>query len=56
MAGTQTPLDLLALATLWIVLVPPSDFGSASTIALAVRVGLSLIYAIDMTIRATLAR
>jgi voltage-gated potassium channel len=56
MARTQTPLDLLALATLWIVLVPPSDFGSASTIALAVRIGLSLIYAIDMTIRAALSR
>jgi hypothetical protein len=56
-AKTQTPLDLLALATLWIVLVPPSDFGHrASTIALAVRLGLSTVYAIDMTIRVRLAR
>ena len=57
-AKTQTPLDLLALATLWIVLVPPSDFGTshnARNIALAVRLGLSVIYGIDMTIRVTLA-
>ena len=59
LARTQTPLDLLALATLWIVLVPPGDFGTAhhaSTVALMVRVGLSLVYAVDMTIRAALAR
>jgi hypothetical protein len=28
LARTQTPLDLLALLTLWIVVVPQSDFGS----------------------------
>jgi len=56
MARTQTPLDLLALATLWIVLVPPSDFGAASSAALAVRLGLSVVYGIDMTIRVVLAR
>jgi len=58
MARAQTPLDLLALMTLWIVLVPPGDFGSqyhASTIALAVRVGLSVVYGIDLAIRAALA-
>ena len=58
-AKTQTPLDLLALATLWIVVVPPGDFGTAhhaSTIALIVRLGLSVIYGIDMTIRTRLAR
>ncbi|HXY94132.1 MAG TPA: ion channel [Acidimicrobiia bacterium] len=55
-ARTRTPLDLLALATLWIVLVPPGDFGAASTVALVVRLGLSAVYAIDITIRATLAR
>jgi voltage-gated potassium channel len=57
-ARTQTPLDLLALATLWIVLVPPGDFGSshdASTIALGVRLGLSLVYAVDLAIRVSLA-
>jgi voltage-gated potassium channel len=57
MAKTQTALDLLALATLWIVLVPPWDFGhDVETIALTVRICLSVIYAIDMTIRTTLAR
>jgi voltage-gated potassium channel len=55
MARVQTPLDLLALATLWIVLVPPGDFGDASTIALAVRLALSAVYAVDMTIRVVLA-
>jgi voltage-gated potassium channel len=55
-AHTQTPLDVLSLLTLWIVLVPPSDFGSASTIAWIGRIGLSVIYAIDFTIRISLAR
>jgi voltage-gated potassium channel len=56
---TQTPLDLLALATLWIVVVPPGDFGTAhhaSTIALIVRLSLSVVYGIDMAIRTRLAR
>ena len=59
LARTRTPLDLLALLTLWIVVVPYYDFGSAhhiSTIALVVRIGVSVIYAIDMTIRARLAK
>ena len=58
MARTQLPLDLLALATLWIVVVPPGDFGTAHhayTIALTVRVAVSVVYAIDMTIRSALA-
>jgi len=55
-ARTETPLSLLALLTLWIVLVPPGDFGSASTVALLARVGLSVVYATDLAIRATLAR
>jgi len=57
-AKTQTPLDLAALMTLWIVLVPPGDFGPsyhASAIALFVRLGLSVIYGIDLAIRAMLA-
>jgi voltage-gated potassium channel len=54
---TQTPLDILALLTLWIVVIPPGDFGrKASVVALIVRVSLSGIYAIDMAIRTTLAR
>lgn len=55
-ARTETPLSLLALVTLWIVLVPPGDFGSASTVALLARVGLSVVYATDLAIRTTLAR
>jgi hypothetical protein len=49
MTKTQTPLDLLALMTLWIVVVPPGDFGTAhhaSTIAWIVRIGLSVVYGI----------
>jgi voltage-gated potassium channel len=56
---TRTPLDLLALLTLWIVVVPYNDFGSKdhiSTIALIVRIGVSVIYGIDMAIRAYLAK
>jgi voltage-gated potassium channel len=55
---TQTALDLLALVTLWIVIVPPADFGTAhhaSSIVLGLRIGLSVIYGIDMTIRCVLA-
>ena len=58
LARSQTALDLLALLTLWIVVVPPGDFGNAhhaSTIALIVRIALSVIYGIDMTIRTRLA-
>jgi voltage-gated potassium channel len=59
LAKTRTPLDLLALLTLWVVVVPYTDFGSKhhiSTIALVVRIGVSVVYAVDMTIRATLAK
>lgn len=55
LARSQTALDLLALSSLWIVLVPPSDFGSASTLAATARVFLSAIYAVDMAIRARLS-
>lgn len=58
-ARTQTALDLLALATLWIVVVPPGDFGTAHdarTLALTIRVAVSVVYGIDMTIRSRLAR
>lgn len=58
-ARTEVPLDLLALATLWIVLVPPGDFGPSSravTFAWVVRGGVSVVYAIDMVIRSHLAR
>jgi voltage-gated potassium channel len=56
LARTQTPLDLLALLTLWIVVIPPGDFGSdAQAVALTVRIGLSVIYGVDMAIRTILA-
>jgi voltage-gated potassium channel len=57
-ARTQTPLDLLALLTLWIVLVPPSDFGTGSytsSIVLIARIGLSDVYGVDIAIRTALA-
>ena len=57
-ARTQTPLDLLALATLWIVVVPASDFSSAHDVraaVLAVQAAVRLVYAIDITIRSALA-
>jgi voltage-gated potassium channel len=56
MSKTQTALDVLALLTLWIVVVPPADLiPTHPNDALAFRVTLSVIYGIDMTIRARLA-
>jgi voltage-gated potassium channel len=53
---TQQSLDLLALATLWLVVVPPGDFGHDVTgIVIAFRVALSAVYGIDITIRSALA-
>ena len=44
-AKTRQPLDLLALATLWLVVVPPGDFGHDVTfIVLAFRIALSAVY------------
>ncbi len=55
-ARTREPLDLLALATLWLVVVPPGDFGHEVTgIVLAFRVALSAVYGTDIAIRSTLA-
>ena len=55
-AKTQQPLDLLALATLWLVVVPPGDFGhEVVPIVLAFRVALSAVYGIDIAIRSALA-
>jgi voltage-gated potassium channel len=57
MGWTQTPLDLLALLSLWIVVIPPSDFAhDAAVAAVSVRIALSVIYGIDMAIRTVLAR
>jgi voltage-gated potassium channel len=55
-AKAQQPLDLLALATLWLVVVPPGDFGHNVTgIVLVFRGALSAVYGIDITIRSALA-
>jgi voltage-gated potassium channel len=55
-ARSREPLDLLALATLWLVVVPPGDFGHDVTyIVLAFRVALSAVYGIDIVIRSALA-
>jgi len=57
-ARTQTALDVLALATLWLAVVPPGDFGTGGVrdLVLIGRFGLSVVYGIDMIIRSALAR
>ena len=56
-ARTEKALDLLALLTLWIVIVPPWDFGhNVEGIAWTVRVAVSVVYGIDLAIRGVLAR
>ena len=56
-ARTEKALDLLALLTLWIVVVPPWDFGhDVEGIALTSRVAVSVVYGIDLAIRGVLAR
>jgi voltage-gated potassium channel len=52
---TQTPLDVLALVTLWLVTVPPAKLGIDTTVAVILRVTLSGVYAIDFAIRIALA-
>ena len=58
-ARTQTPLDLLALATLWIVVVPPGDFGTSHdvrAVVVTIQAAVRVVYGIDITIRSALAR
>lgn len=56
-ARTDNALDLLALLTLWIVIVPVWDFGhNVEGIALTIRVAVSVVYGIDLAIRGVLAR
>jgi voltage-gated potassium channel len=58
-ARTQTPLDLLALATLWIVVVPPTDFSTAHDvrdIVLVVQGAIRVVYGMDIAIRSYLAK
>jgi voltage-gated potassium channel len=54
-ARTQTALDLLALVTLWFVVVPPWYF-DVRGIWWALRIALSVVYGIDLAIRGVLAR
>src|SRR6516165_10433114 len=55
-ARTRGPLDLLALATLWLVVVPPWDFGhDVQYIVWVFRIALSVVYGIDIAIRSALA-
>lgn len=57
-ARTEIPLDLLALLTVWIAVVPPGDFGTTDgvrDVVLAIRTGLSVVYGIDLIIRSVLA-
>ena len=52
------PLDLLALVSLWFIVVPPSVItakNDAYWVFLSLRVALSLVYATDITIRTYLA-
>ena len=54
---TEIPLDLLALLTLWLVVVPPWDFGhDVGGIVWPARIALSVVYGIDLAIRGVLAR
>jgi voltage-gated potassium channel len=56
-ARTELPLDLFALLTLWLVVVPPWDFnGDAKALALIGRIGVSAVYGIDLFIRGVLSR
>ena len=58
-ARTQTALDLLALASLWIVVVPPGDFSTSHdvrAIVLTIQAAVRVVYGIDITIRSALAR
>ncbi len=54
----RIPLDMLALVTIWLIVVPPGVITSDHVFYLTlvgVRLGLSMVYAIDITIRARLA-
>jgi voltage-gated potassium channel len=54
-ARTRGPLDVLALATLWLVVVPLGDFGGGVTyIVTAFRIGLSAVFGVDIAIRSAL--
>jgi voltage-gated potassium channel len=53
---TEIPLDLLALLTLWLVVVPPWDFGhDVGVIVWPARIALSVVYGVDLAIRGVLS-
>jgi voltage-gated potassium channel len=55
-ARTQTTLDLLALSTLWFVLVPVWYYGpDVRVVWWVLRIALSVVYGIDLAIRGVLA-
>ena len=55
-ARTQSALDLLALVTLWFVVVPPWYYDQdVRGIAWALRIALSAVYGIDLAIRGVMA-
>jgi voltage-gated potassium channel len=54
----RNPLDVLALMTVWLVVVPPGVITSNHglyVVLLIARIGLSAVYAVDLSIRASLA-
>jgi len=57
MQRTQDGLDLFALLTLWIVLVPWAEFnrGGVSVAAMSARALISAVYGIDMVVRCSMA-
>jgi voltage-gated potassium channel len=58
-ARTRAPLDLLALVTLWIVVVPFDDFSSSHdvrSIVLVAQGAIRVVYGMDIAIRSYLAR
>jgi len=55
-ARTEIPMDLLAVATLWLVVVPPWDFGhDLYHLAWTARIAVSVVYGIDLAIRSVLS-
>jgi voltage-gated potassium channel len=50
-ARTEVPLDLLALGTLWYVVVPPWYFDHVRGLWWTLRIALSVVYGIDLAIR-----
>jgi voltage-gated potassium channel len=56
-ARTEVPLDLLALVMLWFVVVPPWHYSQdVRAIWWVLRIGLSVVYGIDLAIRSVLSK